>query len=263
MQKDFRRLFRLNRIVPTSVLLLILAGCASARVQSKLPPSEQARLYLEAAVAAQNEGDSTSALAYLLEAESRDPSMAEIHHLRGIAYFAKKELALAEESVTKALQLRPDYPEAQTTLGKLLLDSGRLAESEKWLRKSASNVLYRDAFKARTSLGILFYRRGDFGQARQELERAVTLDPARACVAHYYIGHLDMRDSRFDSALVSYERSTQKFCAGFAEGHLASAVALERTRDLDRARRKYLEVTRSFPNTVVAEQARSNLKRLP
>ena len=246
-------------------LLFIATACASGG-KSKASAEEKARTYLEAAAAAKVEGDLTGALQYLNEAEQLDDTLPEMYHLKAIVLNQKRERVLAIQSVRKALELKPKYSDAMNTLGRLLMDDGKVSstvEAEKWLKTAASDLLYRDAWKPRTNLGILQYRRGDDVKALDSLNKAVEASPLHACVAHYYIGHIRLKAGSFLEAARSYDKATQKFCAGFADAHLAEGVALERGREYDKARSKFLEVTKTFPNTSIADQAMNRLKGLP
>jgi len=248
-------------------------GCAS-NSKTRKSPEERAQLFLEAAAASKSEGDLTSALQYLVEAEKQNPSLPEIFHLRAIVMNSKGESQLAIESARRAIELRTNYSDAMNTLGRLLMEKAQrgdagartasmLEEAESWLQKASSDLLYRDAWKSKTNLGILHYRSGRDTQALQYFSKATGDSPAQACIAHYYIGHLRLKAGSFLEAARSYDRATQKFCAGFADAHLAEGVALERAREYEQARKKFLEITRSFPNSAAAEQAVSRLKSIP
>jgi type IV pilus assembly protein PilF len=254
-----------NRPIPYLLIsILLLSGCATGK--PKMSPAEKARSYLEAAAAAKSEGDATGALQYLAQAEQSDDSMPELYHLRALALNMKQERKLAIASVRQALSLNPKYSDAMNTLGRFLMDEGdskSLAEAQKWLQTAAADLLYRDSWKPRTNLGIIHYRRGEDAKAGEQLTKAVEASPAQSCIAHYYLGHIRLKAGAFLDAARSYDRATQKFCAGFADAHLAEGVALERGREFDRARKKFIEVTRSFPNSTVADQAVNRLKGLP
>ena len=253
------------RTIPYFLIsILLLSACSTGR--PKMTAADKARSYIEAAAAAKAEGDATGALQYLEQAEQADDSLPELYHLRSLALNMKHERKLAIASVRKALAMNSKYSDAMNTLGRLLMDEGdakSLEEAQKWLQTAASDLLYRDAWKSFTNLGIIHYRRGDDAKAIQQLTKAVDSSPAQACIAHYYIGHIRLKAGAFLDAARSYDRATQKFCAGFADAHLAEGVALERGREFDRARKKFIEVTRNFPNSPVADQAMNRLKGLP
>jgi len=244
---------------------LLSTGCSSSGAKTNRIASdrERATLMVEAASAAQNEGDSTGALQHLADAEKIQPSLPELHHVRALALYSKKQLPSAIEAARKAVVLKPDYSDANNTLGKLLMESGRFSDAVVYLKKAAQDLLYRDAYKALTNLGILYYRRGDDEKSEPYLRRAVESNPIRSCIAHYYLGHLQLKRELFSEATRSYEKATQRFCASFADAHYAMGVALEKGQQYDKARRKFLDVTRNFPSSDVAFKARDRLKELP
>src|SRR5690606_14700263 len=136
-------------------------------------------------------------------------------------------------------------------------------EAQLHLEAASSDALYRDSFKADTNLGILFYRRGELAKAVEKLDRAIRSSPLRSCHAYYYRGHIGLKQGRFEEAARFYDKATQKFCAGFADAHLALGIAYQRGRQYDKARKKYLDIKQAFPGTKVADQAMERLKFLP
>jgi Tfp pilus assembly protein PilF len=246
-----------------AVSLLLATALFSCATTPKGPSDEEkAALLADASFGALLEHDSVGALELLLKAEKLDPSLARIYHYRSLAFVQKHDLATALASERKALGLGPDVPEFNNNLGKLLIDSGKLAEAEPYLKKAAINPLYRDAFKAYTNLGILNYREGRWSAAENAFQSAITQNPTGACIAYYYRGHLALRRADFQGAIHDYDHATQNFCANFGEAHLALGVAYERSHQLDKARKKFLEVKETFPNTAFAEQAMRELKDL-
>jgi len=257
-----------------ALFLSLFAAACSTGGRPKASPEERAKLYLEAAAAAKAEDDLSGALQYLAESEQLNANVPELHHLRAIVLNAKREPKLAIASVRRAIDLRPQYSDAMNTLGRLLMESAQsgaegsqtrevLREAESWLTKASQDLMYRDAWKPKTNLGILYYRKGQDTQALQIFSKAAEDAPAQACVAHYYIGHLKLKTGSFLDAARSYDRATHKFCAGFADAHLAEGIALERAREYEKARKKFIEITRSFPNSPVSEQAVLRLKNIP
>lgn len=254
-----------------SATAIFLGGCASSGTtvgsnnQKKKPktPTEIARMYIEIANGAINEGDPTGALENLFRAEREDPLLPELYHSEAIAFFMKHDLPTALLKARKAVELKPDYADANNTLGKLLIDSGKSGEAIAPLRSAADNPVYREAFKAMTNLGIIYYRRGDYGQAEGYLSHAITDAPQVACVAYYYRGHIRLRESRFKDAVADYDNAGKRSCAGFADAHLAMGLAYERGKQYAAARKVYLEVESRFPNSKFSEQAMNHLRSLP
>ena len=218
---------------------------------------------VEAANASMIEGDPIGALQFLKSAEDLDPSLASIYHAKALAFNMRKDLPQALKEMKKAVDLDPKSSAANNTYGKLLLDAGKYAEAETYLKRAAEDPTFRESFKARTSLGMLYYRQNKLDLADSQLERASFDDPNNSCIAYYYRGHVAMKRGQNADAVKFYERATQKLCAGFADAHFALGVAYEREKKWDEARKKYLEVKQNFSESKAAEQAMQRLSKLP
>lgn len=242
--------------------LLVLAACSSGPKRT-LNDKERARFYVDLGYGALVEKDVTGALQYLLAAEELDATSAELHHGKALAYYARKDFATAISSARRAVRINPKYSDAHNTLGKFLMDQGQSEEAIPHLEQAAQDPVNREAYKALTNLGILYYRRGDAEAARKNLAKADVLGAGQACVAHYYLGHLSLKENRFREAIESYTSATRQFCASFADAHLALGIAYEKARDFKLARKKFVEISSRFANTPVANQALDHLKYLP
>jgi Tfp pilus assembly protein PilF len=255
---------RFAELLTTGLALSALAACSTAGPPKKeLSHSERAMMLVDIANGALNEGDPTGALENLLAAEREDPTIASIHHSKALVFYAKHDLNSALLEARKAVELKPDYPDANNTLGKLLMDSSKADEAIGPLTRAASDPLYRESYKPLTNLGILYYRRGNYARANDYLSRAITAAPTGACVAYYYRGHIRLNESHFQEAVSDYDNAGKRICAGFADAHMAMGIAFERNKQYDLARKKYLEIQERYPNTKVAEQAISHLRFLP
>jgi Tfp pilus assembly protein PilF len=220
-------------------------------------------MLIEIANSAIIEGDAIGALENLMRAEKEDSELPELYHSKALAFFMKKDLQSAIAQARKAVELKPDYSDANNTLGKLLIDAGRPDQAIAPLELAAKDPLYREAYKPLTNLGILYYRRGTYDRAEQYLTKAINEVPSGACVAYYYRGHLRLRESRFREAQLDYDNAGKRVCAGFADARLALGIAYERGKQYEMARKTFVEVTNRFPNTQVAEQAMQHLRFLP
>lgn len=226
------------------------------------PPRERAQLLIEAANGSLMENDPIGALQFLQRAEELDSKYAPIYHAKALAYSVRKDFPMALQEMKKSVDLDPENPFALNTYGKFLLDAGRLDEAEAPLLKAGNNPTFREAFKANSNLGILYYRKGDMERADQRFIRAINDDAANACIAYYYRGHIQVKKSQLLEAEKLYERATQKQCAAFADAHLALGMMYERQGKNDDARKKYLEMKQNFPEAKASDAAMERLKRL-
>ena len=254
-----RDLSRLSVIL----LCLSLGGCATQSSSRPMNDEERANMLLEIANGALAERDAIGALENLFQAEKLAPDQADIHHSIAIAFSIKQDYAKALTSAKRAVQLAPKYSSAQNTLGRILIDLGRIREAIPPLKRAAEDPLNRDTYKPLTNLGIIHYRLGELTAAREHLDRAILASPQLACIAHYYRGHIRMKQSLLREAVQDYEKATRQLCARFADAHLALGIAFEKMRRFDLARKKYLEVQERYPATHAADQAISQLRSLP
>src|SRR4051794_26777065 len=98
---------------------LALASCASGPKKVELTDTERARNLVNLANGAIMENDPTGALQTLLEAEALDPKLPELHHSKALAFHLKHDDAKAIAEARRAVELKPNYAEANNTLGKL------------------------------------------------------------------------------------------------------------------------------------------------
>jgi Tfp pilus assembly protein PilF len=241
----------------------LVVACATSRPKPKVSPEEHARLLLNVANAALIENDPSEAMEALAQAEAVDPDLPEIYHTRGLAYYNRGDIPAALEQVKKAVKMSPEYIDANNSLGKILTDLGRYDEAVAPLQKAAHAPFYRETYKPLTNLGILYYRKGDNGKASDFFTKAVESGGDHACIAYYYKGHLELRDGHFSEAIKDYTNATKRWCAGFADAHLAIAITYERTKQYALARRTFVEVQQRYPNSKAADQAIDHLRELP
>ncbi|HUP58232.1 MAG TPA: tetratricopeptide repeat protein [Bdellovibrionota bacterium] len=209
------------------------------------------------------DSDPTAALQALAEAEKLDEKSPEIPFARVRAFHMRKDYERAMSEIKKFIAMQPENSDGQLTLGILLSETGRPKEAIAPMRKAAEDPLYARAQQAQTTLGIIHYRLGEIQDADRWIQRAINSNPAQACVAWYYRGHIRLKDSKLREAADAYENSTKQFCGTFGEGFLALGIVYQHLKDYERARRTYIEVEQRFPNSKIANQALERLRKLP
>jgi len=154
--------------------------------------------YLEA-------GQNTVALDEIKQAIAIDPSLADAYHVRALIYMNMNEHALADDSFRTAVSMRGNDGDLLNNYGWFLCQQGRYGEAVPLLQRAVSapsaggpakplislgacelrHGNSADAEKnlkaalgydrnnpvANTNLALVYYRRGDFAQARQYAQR--------------------------------------------------------------------------------------------
>ncbi|MBI2712670.1 MAG: tetratricopeptide repeat protein [Bdellovibrio sp.] len=259
----------LIRIVTQSVVFgyfLFVLGCSTTEVVNEhrnYTNTEKARMVVEIANGALAEGDPVGALQHLVRAEAFDNEIPELYHSKALAFFMRQDLDNALRAARRAVELKPNYSDANNTLGKLLMDAGQYPEAELKLQLAANDVLYRDAYKAQTNLGILHYKNGRNEVAQKYFDRAIAGSPNTACVAYYFRGNIELKNSELKKAIESYTLATQKTCAQFVDAQFALGLAYSKSGQIPLAKQTFLEIQKRYPKHALAEKALEQLRFLP
>ena len=113
----------------------------------------------------------------------------------------------AEESLTKALQLVPNDPQAESLLGwaQMLQEKydEALMQFQKVLMREPSNAL------ARINVGYICLKKRIFGEAIEHLSRAIRLDSDRKATlyAHFYLGLVYLERDMFEDAQTFFQKT--------------------------------------------------------
>ena len=166
-------------------------------------------------VAAQPKSDAAQlALAYLLRADEHfaesitvlDPLIAspagasnwQLYYMRAVALERSGRWPDAQRDLDKALSLKPDEPEVLNYLGYSWVNRGeRVKDGMAMIQKAVAAQPDEGAFV--DSLGWAYYRLGDYNNAVETLEYAVTLDAGDAEI-NDHLGDAYWRAGRRDEA---------------------------------------------------------------
>ena len=113
----------------------------------------------------------------------------------------------AERVLTKALQLSPDDPQAESLLGwaQMLQDNfdDALLNFQKVLVREPQNAL------ARVNVGYICLKKRIFGEAIEHLSRAIRLDNDRKAIlyAHFYLGLVYLEREMYEDAQTFFEKT--------------------------------------------------------
>ena len=115
--------------------------------------------------------------------DDEDP---EVHNIKGLIYFALKEYGEAEKSYKEAIEIKSDYSEARYNLCGLYLTLDQWDKAIDECSIAVSDVLYRSRDKAFTSLGVAYFRKGDFDKAKECYQKSLEVNPGKVldCLAH-------------------------------------------------------------------------------
>ena len=104
----------------------------------------------------------------------RDPSAISFHNLATL-YMKQGQPSQAQAAFMRALELQPDYADANNSLGALLAQSGKVPEAIERFRAALQTK--PDFPDALNNLGFALFQTGQIDQAREFYQRALELQP--------------------------------------------------------------------------------------
>lgn len=180
--------------------------------------SEERSLFemkLELANSQIQSGNTARALISLNELKKAEPENAELYNAFAMAYFSRGRYELAVENYLKAIQLKPDYLDAQNNLGLVYIEMGRTDEGIEVLLPLAKNLKYPHPEKAYLNLALGYLRKGENQLAKEAAMEALRFGRP-ICPAYGVYGQtlfLDGLYQRADELLAE----AKKTCKGFAD----------------------------------------------
>jgi tetratricopeptide (TPR) repeat protein len=143
------------------------------------------------------------------------PQYAEAHSNLGKALLELKQPDAAVTSCRRALEIKPQYAEAHNNLGTAFLSLGQFDVAVISLRRALE--LKPDFAEAHNNLGNALLSLDQLSDAAASCQRALELKPDFA-EAHNNLGRVFLQLNQLDEAAASYRRAL-KFKPDFAEAH--------------------------------------------
>jgi tetratricopeptide (TPR) repeat protein len=206
-------------------------------------PNYAPALHLLGVLAIQH-GQPRQAIDLIARAIALEPSAAPFHANLAEAYRLVGQLDRAAACCRTALRLEPNYPEALTTHGVILLARGQAADAAERFR--AAIALRPNFALAHANLGNALRLSDQISEALDAFRRAALLEPSLA-LAHSNLGQLLLEQNQLPEALV-HCREAVRLQPGFAEGQCNLGNVLRELGKLTEAKACYAEALRLNPD---------------
>jgi Tfp pilus assembly protein PilF len=236
-------------------------GAQSAAVQSTAEYDLAADYWLK-------RGQPRAGLEHALRAVELDDKNADAQHLLALLYldFCRRDpgdcrLKDAEMRTRLALDAKPEFREAQNTLGLVLIHEKRYSDAVKVLLPLTQNLLYETPENAWGNLGWAYLENGQLSEAVGALSRSVTIQPA-FCVGHYRLGQALARQQSYQRAVEAYTQALQVAdgrCQGLQVAYAERAEAYQKLNRPEDARSDNLECVRLEKNSETGRQCATRL----
>ncbi|MBN2359709.1 MAG: tetratricopeptide repeat protein [Deltaproteobacteria bacterium] len=257
----------------TTLLVLVLAFAAGGCKHVSPEDAKRAQDSTAIAVEHMNGGRYREALAELLKAEQLNPEDPEIQYALGLTYlYGFKRYQDSRQHLERALEMRPEFSEAENVYGVTLLEEGRYQEAIPHFERAMSNLLYVTPQYAEQNLGWALHKIGRSEEGFAHLQHAVQEAP-ELCGAYYQLGFGYGELDRLDQSIKWFEAFRQK-CddtalsrfvprAQLAEVQYRLGMAYLKVGDSERARGSLQDCVTRFGSLPIAQECQKSLAVVP
>jgi type IV pilus assembly protein PilF len=123
------------------------------------------------------QGDITSALRELHNAEKLNPNDPFIHNNLGLCYMARNRLSDAVAYFQRAVALKPGYAPARNNLGVAYLQMEEYDAAIAIFNELSKDILYATPQNPLSNLGFAYYKKGDFSTSLNYYREALKYQP--------------------------------------------------------------------------------------
>jgi type IV pilus assembly protein PilF len=238
--------------------VLFCCACASQGAQQNQRLADSKRTIGEAYM---RQGDYTSALRELTEAEKLDPDDAFTQHDLGLCFREKHRMDEALAHLNKAVSLKPSYTPARNSLGRVYLEVGQIDKAIAIFKEISKDALYATPHFPLANLGLAYYKKGDYTTALEYYHKALKLEPNFVFALHG-VGatYLAMKNGRL---ALEYLGRALKLAPKVAQIHFEYAEANLLMGNTAQARISYENaIDMASPESEVAAKARQRLRSM-
>ena len=187
----------------------LLAGCVSSGDSNPLSSDkgrEEARqAYVQLGLGYLQQGMAEQAKVPLSKALELDKTDPDTNAALALVFQAEMEFALAEQAFRTALNGRPADARILNNYGSFLFQRQRYQEASEQFQKAAADNLYPERSRVYENLGITSLELGQRETGRQQLEKALRLNP-RQPRALLEMAEMAYQDKQYVTARDFYDR---------------------------------------------------------
>jgi tetratricopeptide (TPR) repeat protein len=187
---------------PTVVPEFQMTPKTAAEEKAADPGLSALKAGVDQAIALAQAGKTDEALAAYADLAAKNPNVHQIPFNMGLIYAGKKDWANAEASYKKSLELKPDYAEALTSLSTIYLNTGRAAEANELLAKSAGGSTDP---KILLQQGVVLFNSGKSAEAAEVFQKLVAADPTSA-EPYFYLGSIAVGQGKTAECITHLEK---------------------------------------------------------
>ena len=185
-----------------SEMTIVLAPTTAANDAGKAAELKKA---FEEGVEASRAGQHDAAIEKFNAALAISPNCFDCQFNIGVALMAKKDEKAAEAAWKKAVEMKPDYPEALNALSTLYNNQKRFDEAAAMSAKAAAaGGGGGGSADATFNQGIILWNQGKIAEAKVKFEETIKMNATHAD-AHYQLGMALLNEGKLPDAVAAFE----------------------------------------------------------
>ncbi|MEE9934518.1 MAG: tetratricopeptide repeat protein [Deltaproteobacteria bacterium] len=249
--------------IPVLLLVLLLQWLAVSCTSTPWH-REQADLYLKKGMSLIEAGQYIGALKELMEADKNAPNDPTINYYLGVAYHGRGLRDLAMERFQKAVDLKSDYSEAHNYIGAIYMDMGQWEKAVASFDRALKNYLYATPALALYNSGWAYYNLQNYDVALSRYQQALQQDRMGVLQAQIEknIGLIYIKKSNLVQARQHLEKSVT-LDPEIYDAHFFLGETYLKIRDTANARKSFTQVIKLAPQSPFAQKSREYLQLLP
>jgi tetratricopeptide (TPR) repeat protein len=243
-----------RRFVMTSVLLIIMLGCASTQSKKDQEPDPLHALALmrQGSVLFQ-QGRYDDALKLFEEAQQETPTNGTIYNMIGLCHLRTNNLQGALDAFTSALVVIPVFTDARNNRGATYLALRQYQLAKVDFVAVLADSTYPHHWEVYFNLGLANQGRGQLGAAVQNFTRAINA-PRPVYAAYLRLADIKQQQGSIDQAIDLLEEAELKF-PDRLEASLALGKMLTTLGRTAEAKAHLERVVNSYPGSEIAKEA--------
>ncbi len=192
-----------------------------------------------------------------LELNEADP---QAHNLLGLILLGRSVYLDAMKHFQRAIELKPDFYEAQNNLGTAYLSMERWDDAIAVYEKLTGTMLYAWPAHAHNNLGWALYKKGQLEQARRHYLTAIELKP-EFCLSYNNLGLLEIELQDYELAARYLERGIKR-CPTYAEPYFHLGRVAEAQRNMQSAALHYTRCSELAGESPLADRCVARLRAI-
>lgn len=243
-------------------IIFNFSACSTNKVKSQKSARERAFLYQDIGMGYLRGRNYPAALKQLLIANKLAPNEPSILNNLGVAFHYRGRVDLAQKHIEQALTINPEYTEARTNLGQILIENKKYSQALKHLLTAREDLTYPHPEKVHTNLARAYFYLANHAAAEKELNLALKVNRNYCPALTYKVKNLFYlkRYSRTyqlaDHTKINCPTSTPEEMLYF--GGMSFYLSGKR----DQAENRFTTLIKKYPNTEYTEKAKIALKTL-